>query len=143
MPFLNLDRESNNPKVKVNGAAQIVAIVAVAVLLFLVSCATPLKIENDAGSFAKVAGVRSPDIEFISYCSFGDALPEDSHVEFTEGILLVTRDSVYLLKGIGEKATLAKKIKFTDLTGSDLKHFGGGRQLQLLEEGRIIVIQIS
>lgn len=109
---------------------------------FLAGCATPLQTETIAPQIAKMTGVPSSDIVFVSYCSFGEAPPSGHHVSFTEGIIALSRNTLFLIQGdlAGE---VAHRIGFSEMLGVDVHHFGRGRQLQIRTNRSVMVIEVS
>ena len=111
--------------------------------LLFTGCASPLKKEAASADVGKTLGVPASDIAFVGYCSFGDAPPSGNHVSFTQGILALTKNSLILLSDDLPHAVPLRKIKFTEMRGVDVHHFGRGRQLQIRSESGVLVIEIS
>ena len=111
--------------------------------LLFASCASPLKQEAASADVGKTLGVPASDIAFVSYCSFGDAPPSGNHVSFIQGVLALTKTSLVLLSDDLPHAVPLRKIKFAEMRGVDVHHFGRGRQLQVRSETGVLVIEIS
>jgi hypothetical protein len=122
---------------------QLVLSIVTAALLLFSGCATPLKVETNGEDLARVIGASPSEISFVSYCSFGEPLPSSIHVKFIEGVILLTHDSIVLLSGNPPKVAVKQRIRFAELMGVDLKHFGRGRQLQVLKGSTVTVMEIS
>ena len=111
--------------------------------LLFSGCASPLKQEAASADVGKTLGVPASDIGFVSYCSFGDAPPSGNHVSFTQGVLALTNNSLVFLSDDLPHAVPLRKIKFTEMRGVDVHHFGRGRQLQIRTDSGVIVAEVS
>jgi hypothetical protein len=118
-----------------------------AAALALSGCATPLNVEKNGGSAAAIIGVPSSQIQFIGYCGFGDVPPGRNHVEpgsgNGQGLIVLTNDSVFLLAGDLPNASIKQRIKYKDISGVDVRHFGRARQLEILKGNVIVVMEIT
>lgn len=117
---------------------------AVGVLL-LSGCATPLNVQKSGASAAEIVGVPASQIKFIGYCGFGEVPPGGNHVELNggQGLIVLTGDSLVLLAGDLPNATVRQRIKYKDISGVDVRHFGRARQLQILKGNVVVVMEIT
>jgi hypothetical protein len=108
-------------------------------------CATPLNVEKNGGSAASLIGVPSSQIKFIDYCGFGDVPPDGKHIEsnYGQGLIVLTSDSLVLLSGDLPNASVRQRIKYKDIGGVDVRHFGRARQLQILKGNVVVVMEIT
>jgi hypothetical protein len=108
-------------------------------------CATPLNVEKNGGSAAAIVGVSQSQIRFIGYCGFGDVPPGGNHVESNggQGLIVLTEDSLVLMAGELPNASVRQRIKYKDIGGVDVKHFGRARQLQILKGNVVVVMEIT
>jgi hypothetical protein len=114
-------------------------------VLGLSGCATPLNVQKSGASAAASVGVPSSQIKFIGYCGFGDVPPGGNHVESNggQGLIILTGDSLVLLAGDLPNATVRQRIKYQDIGGVDVRHFGRARQLQILKGNVVVVMEIT
>lgn len=113
--------------------------------LLLGGCASPLNVEKSGGSAASIIGVPSSQIRFMGYCNFGDALPGNKHIQMNtgQGLIVLTNDSLVLLAGDLPNANIDRKIKYKEIGGVDVRHFGRARQLQIIRGRTITVMEIT
>lgn len=111
----------------------------------LAGCATPLKIEKSGGDAAAIIGVPSSQIKFIGYCGFGEVPPGGNHTESGggQGLIVLTADSIFLLAGDLPNAAVRQRIRYKEIGGVDVKHFGRARQLQILKGNAVVVMEIT
>jgi hypothetical protein len=111
----------------------------------LAGCATPLNVEQSGGSAASIVGVPASQIKFVGYCGFGDVAPGANHVESNsgQGLIVLTNDSLFLLSGDLPNASVRQRIKYKEIGGVDVRHFGRARQLQILKGNVIVVMEIT
>src|SRR5437588_8684978 len=114
-------------------------------VLALGGCATPLNVEKNGGSAAAIVGVAQSEIKFIGYCGFGDVPPGANHIESNggQGLIVLTDDSVVLMAGELPNASVRQRIKYKDIGGVDVRHFGRARQLQILKGNVVVVMEIT
>jgi hypothetical protein len=108
-------------------------------------CATPLDISKNGPPLAQAVGIPSENIQFISYCSFGECRVWEKELIFIEGILVVTPDSIHLFGGNLNDLSQKQEIKLTyqKIDGIDIRRYGKGRQIQILNGEHLVVIEIT
>ena len=112
------------------------------VVCIVAGCAAaPLNVETSGPAVAQTLGVSSSDITYLGSCAFGQAPPSGIHVSFTDGVVVLTRDTLVLMAGKLPHAVPIQRIEFREMRGVDLRHFGRGRQLQILTAGGITVVE--
>jgi hypothetical protein len=112
--------------------------------LALGGCATPLNVQKSGGDVASIIGVPSAQIKFIGYCGWGDVRAGGKNQEGGgQGLIVLTDDSIILLKGDLPAATVQRKIKYKEISGVDVRHFIRARQLQILQKDVVVVMEIT
>jgi hypothetical protein len=112
--------------------------------LALGGCATPLSVQKSGGDVASIIGVPSSQIKFVGYCGWGDVPPGGKNIgEGGQGLIVLTNDSVILLKGDLPAVTVERKIKYKEMSGVDAKHFIRACQLQILQKDVVVVMEIT
>ena len=111
----------------------------------LFGCATPLTIESDGNRLAAILGIEHEDVRFISYCTFDEIRRWEKKTKPTEGIVALTRDDIRMLGGDLRTASTKKEIRIpiSEIEGIDIRHFGRGRQLQLIVGEHLIVLEVT
>jgi hypothetical protein len=125
---------------------KLLAIIIICAAVLMCSCTTtPLSTEADGQRLAQIMGVSRDSVQFISYCCFAETRGWDRYIEFTSGILAVTNDGVHILGGDLTNASKKREIvlRYDQLTGVELLHFGAGRQLQIWTSDHVIAIEIT
>ncbi len=114
-------------------------------ILAVGGCATALNVERNGGPAAAIVGVSQSQIRFIGYCGFGDVPPGGNHVESNggQGLIALTDDSLVLMAGELPNASVRQRIKYKDIGGVDVRHFGRARQLQILKGNVVVVMEIT
>lgn len=104
-----------------------------------------MNIEKSGGDAAAIIGVPSSQIQFIGYCGFGDVPPGGNHVESGggQGLIVLTNDSIFLLAGDLPNASVRQRIKYKEIGGVDVRHFGRACQLQILKGNIVVVMEIT
>lgn len=106
-------------------------------------CAAPLNVQTSTGNAASVIGVPAPQIRFISYCGWGTVLVGGKYPEGGgDGLIVLTNDSIILLQG-DPALMVRRKIKYKEIDGVDVRHFGRARQLQILLKDVITLMEIT
>jgi hypothetical protein len=119
------------------------SVISGAALVLVAGCAAPLETNADRDALAQAANVPASQVQFFSYCSFGETPPSGHHVRVTEGVILLTHDSL-LITELPPSRAVKQKIAYREMTGVDVVHFGFGRELQVkLPDGNILVLQVS
>jgi hypothetical protein len=124
------------------GKSSIATLATIAACFFTGCAATPLSVENNAPIVAKKLGVSGSDITYLGRCTFGQAPPSGIHVTFTDGVVVLTRDMLVLMADKLPDSVPVQRMKFREMRGIDLHHFGRGRQLQILTSNGITVIDV-
>lgn len=105
--------------------------------------ATPLNVQKSSADAGSIIGVPSSQIEFIGYCGFGEVPPGGEELQWGgKRLVVLTNDSIILLKGDLPGATLQRKIKYKELGGVGVKHFVRVRQLQVLQKDVVVVFEV-
>jgi hypothetical protein len=108
-------------------------------------CATPLTKSKDGAHLAKVVGVPQHDVQFLSYCHFGECRPWEKEVRFTPGIVVATSDAVHLLGGNYPNVSAQQKItlRYREIAGVDMRRFVRNGQVQMLHREHLIVVGVT
>jgi hypothetical protein len=112
--------------------------------LALGGCATPLTVQKNGGDVASIIDVPSSQIKFIGYCQWGDVPPGGKNWgNGGQGLIVLTNDSIFLLKGDLPGATVQRKIKYKEISGVDVKHIIRAYQLQIMHKDVVVVMEIT
>jgi TonB family protein len=108
-------------------------------------CATALDPKKDSLAVARIVGCSPEDIQFMSYCSYAVGMREAKGFPFFRGMLVITPVSVMLHVGSLEEVPKAQEIRlpYGTMKGVDLRHFGFGRQVQILVDEHVVAINVT
>jgi hypothetical protein len=112
--------------------------------LALGSCATPLSVQKSGGDIASVINVSPAQIKFMGYCQWGEVPPGAKNTSAGgQGLIVLTNDSICLLKGDLPAATIGRKIRYKEISGVSVKQILRAYQLQILQKDVVVVMEIT
>jgi len=113
-------------------------------LCFATGCATPLSIPRDGERLAKVADVPMADLQFISHCGFAEGPARWKSLDFRDGVIVVSPESIQLLQGSRPTFSGGRHIviPFSSMNRVAFRHWGRVRQVQVYVGDRVVAIEV-
>jgi hypothetical protein len=108
-------------------------------------CLAPLSLERDTHVLTKAIGNTSGDIQFASYCAYGEGRPWDDTFTFNEGTLVLTSSALHLFYGNIDAVMDKKEIKIpiSEMKGVNIESFVLNRQIHVLTTDHLYVLSIT